>query len=270
MIEILKSFEQAATRFRPIVLVLPGLLMAGLGLFVWLGGLGFRRLLMAVVGALTGALGILCVIRQNPAVMVLAGLLGAFVAVILQRFFTAALLAVMAGCFVFVFQAWPSLAAQPGTPVTGSGVGGEAQDLDLRESMEIARVYLLDMRDAVGRVAGGRAASEWAITVAAAFVLLVIGLLFRHLGGALSCSAVGAGLIFAGFTLLLIFKGSAPVARVQGSGRFYGSVFLGMIAFGTVEQWALCRRADRRERDKAGARTTRPRRKTGKRSWRGR
>ncbi|MHC4517775.1 MAG: hypothetical protein ACYTAS_04240, partial [Planctomycetota bacterium] len=134
MVEILKSFERAATQFRPIVLVLPGLALTGLGLFIWLGGLGFRRLLLAVVGALTGAFCALWTVGQNPAAMVLLGLVGAFAAVILQRFFTAALLAVLAGCFAFVFLAWPFPAAGQGVLASGSGAGGGDQQLGVRES----------------------------------------------------------------------------------------------------------------------------------------
>lgn len=76
MVEILKSFEQAAAWFRPIVLLLPGLLATALGLFVWLGGLGFRRVLLAVLGAVVGALGAFASLGPNPAVMVLTGLVG--------------------------------------------------------------------------------------------------------------------------------------------------------------------------------------------------
>ena len=43
MLEVLESLERLSVRLSPIVLVLPGLVLAGLGLFVWLGGLGFRR-----------------------------------------------------------------------------------------------------------------------------------------------------------------------------------------------------------------------------------
>ena len=270
MVEILKSFERAATQFRPIVLVLPGLALTGLGLFIWLGGLGFRRLLLAVVGALTGAFCALWTAGQNPAAMVLVGLVGAFAAVISQRFFAAALLAVLGGCFAFVFLAWPFPAAAQGVLAGASGAGGGDQQLSVRESLEVARTYSLDMTDALRRAASGLTASEWAIVVAAAFVLLMVGLLFRHLGGALSCSTLGAAMVSVGFVLLLMFKGSGPVGLIERRGALFGSVFLSMIAFGTLEQWILCRRADRRDQGQAAAKGSGSGKKGGNRSWRGR
>jgi len=56
MLEIAKNFEQMATGFSPIVLIAPGLVCVVVGLFIWLGGLGFRRPLAAVVGAVSGGI----------------------------------------------------------------------------------------------------------------------------------------------------------------------------------------------------------------------
>ena len=53
MLEIAQNFEQVAAEFRPVVLIGPGLAAVWVGLFVWLGGLGVRRVLLAVVGAIT-------------------------------------------------------------------------------------------------------------------------------------------------------------------------------------------------------------------------
>jgi hypothetical protein len=243
--------------------------MTGLGLFIWLGGLGFRRLLLCLVGIVAGAFCTLCVVPQNAAAMLLGGMAGAFVAVILERFFSAALLGALAGCFAFVFLAWPVVAAQQGTVAVGPNVDGERQVLGVQENLAVVRAHTLDMTGAVRRAASGLEASNWAIISAAAFVLLVAGLLFRHLGAALSCSTVGAAMVFSGVVLLLVFKGSAPVTLIQGRAAFFGSVFLGMIAFGTVEQWFLCRRADRRDEAEPAAGKSRSKKK-GKRSRRGR
>ena len=270
MVEILKSFERAAMQFRPIVLVLPGLALTGAGLFIWLGGLGFRRLLLALVGTAAGAFCSLWVVPQNAAAMLLGGLAGAFVAVVLDRFFSAALLGALAGCFAFVLLAWPAIAGQQGGASAQAGASGENQELDVRGSLAVVRAYTLDVTDLVKRAAGGLEASRWAIISAAAFVLLMAGLLFRPLAGALSCSTVGAAMVFSGVVLLLVFKGSAPVTHIQSRAAFFGSVFLGMIAFGTAEQWLLCRRADRREGAESAAGQSGSRKKKGKKSRRGR
>ena len=270
MVEIFKSFERVATQLRPIVLVLPGLVLTGGGLFIWLGGLGFRRLLLALLGIMVGTFCSVWVVPQNAAAMLLGGAAGAFVAVVLERFFSAALLGALAGCFAFVLLAWPAVAGQQGTASAQAEAGSGNQALDVPESLAVVRAHTLDMKDVLKRAARGLEASRWAIISAAAFVLLMAGLLFRHLAGALSCATVGAAMVFSGVVLLLVFKGSAPVALIQGRAAFFGSVFLGMIAFGTAEQWLLCRRADRREGAESAAGQPGSKKKKGKKSRRGR
>ena len=267
MVEILKSFEQMAMRLSPIVLVLPGLAAAALGLFIWLGGLGFRRLLLAVMGALTGAFCTLWVTGQNPAAMVLVGLVGAFVALIFQRFYAAALLGAWAGIVAFLTVAWPYLGLQPGT-LAGRFNAADEQEFTVAQSLDMVRAYTLDLTDATQRAGGQLVASRWAVVAGATFVLFLVGLLFRHLGGALACAILGTVMIFAGLILLLMFKGSAPVARIEARAPFFGLVFLSMIVFGTLEQWVLCRRADKQ--GQAEAQKSRPRKAEGKRSKRGR
>jgi len=268
MVEILKSFEQGATRLSPIVLLLPGLAATAVGLFVWLGGLGFRRLLLAVMGALVGAFGTLCVVGQNPGGIVLLGLLGAVVAVVFQRFFTAVLLGALAGFAAFLAVAWPSLALQQGTSTGQLSTGDTGQTLGVPESLDTVRLYTLEVVDAAKRAGTQVVASRWAVVVTAVFALLLVGLLFRNLGGALVCAILGTTMIFAGLVLLLMFKGSGPITRIEARVPFFGLLFIAMVVFGTLEQWILCRRADKRSQ--TGAEESRPRKEQRKRSWRGR
>lgn len=268
MVEILKSFEQVATRLRPAVLVLPGLSAAALGLFIWLGGLGFRRSLLAVIGTLTGAGAAFCVLGRHPGALFLLGLLGAFVALVFQRFFMAALLAGLAGIAAFGVVAWPHLKVAQGTLAGQLNATEDRRPLTTQESLETVRLYLLDLSDASQRAGAQLVASRWAVVAAAALVFLLIGLLFRHLGGALACAIFGTTLIFSGLVSLLWFKGAGPVTRIEARASFFGLVFAAMVAFGAVEQWILLRRADARQQ--AAGEKTRPRKSEGKRSWRGR
>jgi len=59
MLEILQDFESAVggdVGLSPLVLIGPGLVCVIVGLFIWLGGLGFRKLLVAVVGVIIGSM----------------------------------------------------------------------------------------------------------------------------------------------------------------------------------------------------------------------
>jgi hypothetical protein len=72
--------------------------------------------------------------------------------------------------------------------------------------------------------------------------MLTGGYFFWRLFSAVFCSASGTILVFAGMTLLLLYKGAAPAKSIAGKQSFYLAVVAGMFAFGTVEQLLLCRR----------------------------
>ena len=56
MLELFQNFERAAVRFMPVVLIGPGVVCIIAGLFVWLAGLRFRRVLVGVLGAAVGSI----------------------------------------------------------------------------------------------------------------------------------------------------------------------------------------------------------------------
>ncbi len=267
MVDILKHFEQMASRFSPLVLIGPGLAITVLGLFVWLGGLGFRRALLALVGAVAGGFCALLVAPQSAAVIVLATLVLAFVGAIFQRLFTALLLGALSFAFTFGVVAWPFLKEYQGSLVSGE-IGQNNEILTVRESVEVIHMTGLDLADGVRYAARQLAPLNWAVAAAVSTGLLTVGLLFRHLGGALSCSTLGTGLIFAGLVLLVTLKGSGPVARMQNQAALYALVFIGMIGFGTLEQLVLCSHADRKQEKTSPKRQTNNKKTRG--AWRNR
>jgi len=268
MVELFKSFERAAGGFHPLVLIVPGLVMVALGLFVWLGGLGFRRVLSALLGAAVGGIAALLMMNENGVVAGASALVGAFLAAIFQRAFTALLLGLLAVAVTFVILAYPYLQEHHGTLIGGQDLG-RGQKLTVRDSVSVTRAYGLDLIDGIRRAAGKLTPVRWAVIAAAAAGMLTLGALFQSFGGALSCATLGTTMIFAGLLLLVIFKGSAPVGRLAGQPAFYGLVFVGMAAFGTLEQLTLCRRTEQ-QKPKAKSGKPRPASKESKRSWRNR
>lgn len=269
MVEILTSFEQMAMRLSPIVLVLPGLIAMALGLVIWLGGLGFKRVLLPPVGALTCAAGAFCLANQRSAVVVLSGLFGAFVGALFQRFFAAVLAAILGAVVAFLILAWPHLRQDDAASLAAENVDSVQERLTTEQSWEVVRVCLVDLADNIKRVAGQLVPARWAVVAFAALGFLVGGLLVRHLSVALSCSILGASLIFLGLVLLLLQKGSIPVTRISSRPGYYVLVFLSMVAFGTTEQWLLCRHVHRRRKVKFKG-SGGPGRRESKRSWRSR
>jgi len=268
MVEILKSFEQVAIRFNPAVLILPGLAMAALGLVLWLAGVCRKRLLLGLVGALVGGSAGFFAGGQHLAVTALAAVGVAALGAIVPRVFAAGMMAVLGAAIAFAVVARIHIFRQQGLLFSGDNLGPTANRFTVQESLDAVQAYVLDVRDRTGAIAGKLVSIDLAIIAAVAAALLVVGLLFGRLAGALTCSTVGAGLLFAGLTLLLIFKGSAPVARMEQQGPFYGLVLLGMIAFGTLEQLLLCPQA-KEGRDASSGRS-RASREESKRGWRNR
>jgi len=266
VIEILKSFEQVASRFDPAVLMVLGLAMVALGLIAWLGGMCVRRLVLALAGALAGAIAGLLIGGPNAAIVGAAGGLGAIFGAILPRLAGAIFLAALGIAVAFAVTAQKPLAEGAKTLFGKPDVGRGEERLTTQQSLDTARSYAVDLADRVKSAACQLGAVDLAVVAGVGVVLLAVGLLLIRLAGALVCSVLGAALIFAGLTALLILKGSAPISLMQKQGAFYGLVFLGMTAFGTLEQLVLC--PSPRRRVKPGPQGSRSRREESEHHWR--
>ena len=268
MVEVLKTFEQVAGRFNPLVLIVPGLVLVALGLFVWLGGLGLRRALFALLGAAVGGIVALVAVTANGVIAGASALVAAVLAALFQRAFTALLLGLLSLVVSFIILAYPYLREYRGTLIAGQNLD-RSQKLTVHDSLTVTHAFGLDLLDGVRYAAGSLTAARWAVIVAAAAGMLTLGALFQALGGALSCASLGTSMIFGGLILLLVYKGSAPIERLAGRPAFYGLVMAGMAAFGTLEQMTLCRRAEQ-QRPKAKSGKSRSTKEQAKRSWRNR
>jgi hypothetical protein len=248
MIEILKSFEQVASRFSPPVLMVPGLAMVVLGLVAWLGGMCARRLVLALFGAAVGAIAAVLMHGRTSAVVSLAAAGGALFGALLPRLSTAIVLASFGMAVVLVFMA-PTPAGAGYRLISGPQEAGQEQmRYTVPESLDVVQAYALNVMDRVRSALSGLQWPDQVLLAAVGLVLLVLGLFLVRLAGALTCSALGAALVFAGLTVLLILKGSDPIALMEPRGRFYGLILLGMTAFGTLEQLVLCPPPGRRPR----------------------
>ncbi len=247
MLGILQDFEQAAARFAPLVLIVPGLAAVVIGLFVWLGGLGFRKLLLGAAGATAGGVcGFFLIGRNLAAAAILAGL-AALAAIIFERLFLVVLAVILATVVSFTVLAWPHMqptnTAGPGHP---AGTSPQGQTATVHHSIESTKAYAVNLGQAIKRICSEMPAHSWAILAAAMAASIVAALWLRRLVWALCCAVLGTSLIFAGLILLMLYKGAAPISRITMRSPFYAAVFAGMAAFGTVEQLLLCCRRDKR------------------------
>lgn len=269
MLDILQNFEQASARFAPLVLIVPGLAAIAVGLFVWLCGLRFRRLLVSLLGAIGGAVcGFLLTGRNIVAAMVAAGV-AALAAIIFARLLITILLAALVAILAFAVLLGPCIkAAEPVNPPDQGQTANQGSTFTIRQSIEILKAYAVDFSNKVKHACSQMPVYSWAIIAVLAVISIVAGFWLWRLASALCCAALGALLIFAGMILLLSYKGSAPITKIADKTSFYGTVFIAMTAFGTVEQLLLCRCAERRSSRKKQAIEDKQESEQTTRSWR--
>lgn len=269
MVEVCQHFEQAAAQFSPSILIGAGAAGVVLGLFVWLGGLGLSKMLLAVAGAVAGGACGFFIKGGNFIIASAAAAFGVVIAVVFARIFIILLAGVIAAAFGFAVLAGPDIgSADSLVQYRLDETQGAIEPLSLRQSAETAKTYAADFGEAIKQTGLELPVGRWAIIGGVIVIFLAAGLLVWRLASALCCSALGTVLIFGGMILLLLYKGAEPISAICLRGQFYLCVFAGMIAFGTVEQWLVCRRrtAKSAAKKQAAKEDQEPRRKG--QSWR--
>jgi hypothetical protein len=263
MIEIFQNFEQIAIRCSPSVLIGLGLGAVLVGLFVWLGGLGFRKLLIAVAGAVSGGICGFFIVGRNIMPAIILASLGAVIAIIFERVFVTILLAVLVAVFSFAFLARPYVEISEEAIPTN-----QSPALSVGESVQLMKTYIVDVSDRIKRACSQMPVHNWVIILILAVAFIVVGFYLERLASALCYSTLGTMLIFAGMILLLLYKGSAPISGIDSRPLFYGGVFVAMAAFGTIEQLLVCQPAKRHGTRKKEASKQDEKSEGTKRRWR--
>jgi len=246
MLEILQNFEQVTARFAPLVLIAPGLAAIIVGLFIWLGGLGFRRLLVALMGAISGGICGFFLSSRNIISVTIAASLAALIAIIFERLFVTILLAASAAAFGFAILLGPYI--QAAGPANPGKIANQGSTVTISQSVEIVKAYAIDFTGRTKQACTQMPVYNWAIIAVLAVIVTVAGFWLWRLASALCCAALGALLIFVGMILLLLYKGSAPITKIADRTSFYAAIFIATAAFGTLEQLLLCRREERKAR----------------------
>jgi hypothetical protein len=243
MLEIARQLERTAVWFSPVVLIGPGLACVLLGLFIWLGGLGFKRILVATVGAVSGGICGFFISGRNIVPAAVSAGLAAVIAIMLERIFIAILAGVLAAVLGFAVLAGPYIEkAGRATSVEWD----EVRNLSTQQTVESAKAYITDFVAETKWILSQMPIYNWAIIVVLAVIFSAAGFFQRRLTSAFCCAALGTMLVFAGMVLLLLYKGAAPVSRICQNQLFYQGIFGVVTAFGTVEQLLLCQRIKER------------------------
>jgi len=266
MLEILQNFEQVTARFAPVILIVPGLVAIIVGLFIWLGGLRFRRPLITLVGAVTGGICGFFLISRNIIAATLAAGLAALIAIVFERLIITVLLAAIVAAFGLAILLGPYV--QVDEPVNPGKIVNQASTVTISQSVEILKAYAIDFTGKIKQACSQMPAYSWAIIAALAVIFTVAGFWLWRLASALCCAVLGTLLIFAGMILLLLYKGSAPISKIADRGSLYAAIFIAMTAFGTFEQLLLCRREERKSKRKKRISSDEQESEQATRSWR--
>jgi hypothetical protein len=242
MLEFIQNFEQIAARFTPAVLVVPGLAAVLLGLFIWLGGLRFRRFMAVVIGAVIGGIcGFFVAGRNVTATLVSTGV-GAGLGAIFKKIFIIMLTAAIAVLVGFAVLNWPAIEnADSLKQFPDCWIPDDAGYFGISQAIEITTEYAAAPGDALRQVCSQMPLRNWAIIAAIGAASITAGFFLWRIISAFCCAIVGTTLIFAGMVLLLLYKGSEPLSRIYNGGWFYAAVFAAMTGFGTIEQLLLLR-----------------------------
>lgn len=213
MLEIARNFERMVAGLSPIFQVGLGIAAVLIGLFVWLGGLGFRKLLVAIVGAAGGAVCVFFIIGRNIMPALGAAAIAACLAVIFEKIFITILTAALAAIGSFLIS---------------------------------AELYKADFSDGLKHVCSQLPMHCWPIIAAVLIIFIVAGFYLWRPTSALCCATLGTMLVFAGMILLLLHKGTQTVSYIGSRSSFFAAVFVAMVVFGTLEQLLFCQPAKMR------------------------
>jgi hypothetical protein len=243
MFEIARGLEQTAVWFKPAVLIVPGLACVLLGLFVWLGGLGFRRALAAVIGAVSGGICGFFIDGRNITTAMISVGVAMVIAIILEKIFIAILTGVLAAAIGFAVLAGPYIGSEDGLKhYSEYDTEKMTVFLSTGQSIKAAEGYIADFANEIKWILSQMPVRNQAIIAALAVFFMAAGFFRQRLTSAFCCATLGSMLIFAGMIMLLLYKGAAPISRICQNRLFYQSIFGIMTAFGMAEQLLLCQR----------------------------
>ncbi|HUT28896.1 MAG TPA: hypothetical protein VMX13_03805 [Sedimentisphaerales bacterium] len=206
---MVEKFVRTVANLGPHALIPAGIVAVLLGLFIWLGGLGFRKALAVIVGAVGGLLCALLFAGKHPSHLVLAAAAGIAVALIFEKIFLTLLAAALLGVAAIV-----------------------------------AFAYFHDVGDTVSlrHTLSQLPPLAWIAAAGLAALCILAGFFIWRFVSALACSILGTMLVFAGMILLLTYKGAEPLKSIAGRAPLYAAVFGVMVAFGAAVQLLLCPR----------------------------
>ena len=235
MIQIIQNIENLNTQLLAPALLSIGILTLIAGLVIWLGGLGVRKLLLAIVGIIAGITTAYLITGQQLRYILLAAGIGIIAGILLEKQLTIIVPAILAAVCAFIMLA-------------------HLQNADLS----------VPIRSACAEMP----LYSWAIIAVAAIAALFAAIYLKRTTWAISCAVFGSGVIFTGMIILLTCKGIAPTEKIAEKPYIYTSAFAAMCLFGTIEQLLLCRKKQDKNGDETQSKSKKEDQKQKPKKWR--
>ena len=251
MFEAFQNLEQVSRYFAPQAVIFPGVLSLVLGLFIWLGGLRWNRLIAVLVGALAGALLACRVTEYQIPTITLAVLVGGGLGMLFKRAAIVLVGVVIAAMAVLIIAAGPIReTTNPSPPAENqlSDIDNTAERLNIKESLRIINLYFHYYAGQIGNAVRKGARSPKGLTFAliGGLVVAAFGFFLPRFTVSAVFSVLGTGLIFIGMLVVLLYKGARPISHVYERAALYNTIILVMIVFGTAVELLLCSRKNKK------------------------
>jgi hypothetical protein len=235
MIEFLWTFEHRVTGLPSHLLLAMAAVAIAAGLFALLGGLGYRKVMFAVIGAYCGAV---CTIFTSGSNLLLAAALvgaGVLLALKLQDVFLTLTTSIFAAVYGF------SILIKPYFDTSG-------------ELISMVRQLTIEVPF-----------YNWPILLVLIVAPLAASAAFWQGASAVLCSAAGAAMLLASTILLLVRGGFAAVGHISSKRELYLELFIAVTVVGALVQLLLLPRiSSRLAIAKEAAKTKAKRAKKGK------
>lgn len=273
MIDALLRIEEAALGLNVVALFVPGVLIASLGLLLWLGGQRYARLAAGLLGALTGAWVGLLISGTTEAPTGMSVGIGAIalaaIAVLMRRVLIIALAAVIFAAALgsgYLGYAMDNESFQGSVSELRSSAAHDDLDPPQTQGYDGAQLHYLNQlwreRQATAEDSEvsehGRAMEKLKTTAAelrlsasentgllilwivvGAIVGIVLAFLLGKLVMSLCCSVVGTTAIIMGMCMLVLAKGTPVISRLSAQPKVIGIVCIAMVLFGWIVQLLL-------------------------------
>ena len=234
--EPFEEIQNTIQQVLPIVLIGPGLILVAIGLFMWLGGLRWLKAIAAFSAAMAGILCAWFFTERQLVPMVLFPVILAGLGVCFNKVIVVLLGGVLAVGLVLFVPVMMTVAGES-KPANQAVV---QERLNLLESFDWIQGKIKQIKNDTKEMLAAIPESRKMQAIGAAVVVVAIGIFSWRLVCATTCSVCGTVLIGCGMTILLLYKGSAPMTLIAERRSLLGLIIVGMIVTGLLIQLWLC------------------------------